>query len=565
MYQALYRKWRPKTFDEVAGQPHITETLKTQVASGRLSHAYLFTGTRGTGKTTCAKILARAVNCEHPVNGNPCNECPTCRGLLDGSLLDVLELDAASNNGVDHVRALRDEAIYAPTAAKKRVYIIDEVHMLTPQAFNALLKILEEPPEHLMFILATTELHKVLPTILSRCQRFSFKRILPEDIIGRLSYVAQQEGIDLQEDAAALLARLADGGMRDALSLLDQCAVGGGTVDRAKVLDSLGLAGNIKTAHIMNAIRKGDAATAITRFGELYSAGKDVNALLNELISLSRDLLIRATAPDGGKGLLAGGYDEATLNTLSQHMPPERLIAMLELLQKAADDCKRSGSSRVVAELCLIRLCDPTLDGSNAGLAARIARLEEQMASGVPVQRMAPAPVEEELPPIEAYEEEPPFDMAPPFEPDVASAPPVQSAAPVAPAAPAEAPEEQPQEQEQTVSSRPVQGVSWKDLVASMQGKVNQICWVFLKSAKGVLEQDLLTIYFSDQFAYDEVNKGDHVAKITEAVSGRLGQPIRVELRQGEPAGGAKSAQPAAAAPKGSMDALKQFMKEHQK
>ena len=409
MYQALYRKWRPQTFDEVTGQSHITDTLKTQVASSRLSHAYLFTGTRGTGKTTCAKILARAVNCEHPVDGNPCNQCPACRGILDGSILDVLELDAASNNGVDQVRALRDEAAYAPAAVKKRVYIIDEVHMLTPAAFNALLKIMEEPPEHLMFILATTELHKVPATILSRCQRFSFKRILPEDIVNRLEYVASQEGIDLPADGAALLARLADGGMRDALSLLDQCAVGGGTIDRTRVLDTLGLAGNLKTAHIFNAIRKGDAGAAVTQFGELYAAGKDVTAVLGELTSLSRDLLIRQTAPAAGLTLMAGGYDEATLNTLAKNMPPERLIAMLELLEQATEDCKRSGSSRTVAEICLIRLCDPSLDGSNAGLAARIAKLEAAVAQGIPVRASAPAepaaptaqaqPRQEEAPP----------------------------------------------------------------------------------------------------------------------------------------------------------------------
>lgn len=425
-----------------------------------------------------------------------------------------------------------------------------------------------------MFILATTELHKVLPTILSRCQRFSFKRILPEDIIGRLSYVAQQEGIDLQDDAAALLARLADGGMRDALSLLDQCAVGGGTVDREKVLDSLGLAGNLKTAHIMNAIRKGDAATAIARFGELYSAGKDVNALLNELISLGRDLLIRATAPDGAKGLLAGGYDEATLKTLSQHMPPERLIAMLELLQKAADDCKRSGSSRIVAELCLIRLCDPALDSSNAGLTARVARLEEFVSQGVPVRRENANAVEEDRPPLEAYEEEvpafdeePPFDVAPPFEPDAVTPPSVQTERPAAqitqqvPAASVA----QPQTPGETAVPRPVQGVSWKDLVSAMQGKVNPICWVFLKGATGVLNQDLLTIYFGDKFAHDEVNKDDNLAKIAQAVSSRLGQSIRVELRVGEAEPAQKPAQAAATAPKGSMDTLKQFMKAHQK
>ena len=224
MYQALYRKWRPRTFDDVVGQSHITDTLKRQVATGRLSHAYLFTGTRGTGKTTCAKILARAVNCEHPVDGNPCNQCPSCLGIESGSILDVLELDAASNNGVDQVRALRDEAVYTPAAVRKRVYIVDEVHMLSTAAFNALLKILEEPPEHLMFILATTELHKVPATIKSRCQQFSFKRILPGDIAARLAYVAREEGIELRGEGASLLARLADGGLRDALSLLDQCA-----------------------------------------------------------------------------------------------------------------------------------------------------------------------------------------------------------------------------------------------------------------------------------------------------------------------------------------------------
>ena len=233
MYQALYRKWRPKVFSDVIGQEHITETLKKQVAEGRTSHAYLFTGTRGTGKTTCAKILAKAVNCEHPVDGDPCCQCPSCLGLESGSFLDVLELDAASNNGVDQVRALRDEAIYAPANVKKRVYIVDEVHMLSTAAFNALLKILEEPPAHLMFILATTELHKVPATILSRCQRYSFKRILPADIARRLTYVARQEHIDLTPDGAELLSRLADGALRDGLSLLDQCAAAGGTDYRA--------------------------------------------------------------------------------------------------------------------------------------------------------------------------------------------------------------------------------------------------------------------------------------------------------------------------------------------
>ena len=224
MYQALYRKYRPQTFDEVVGQLGVTQTLRAQLQSGKLSHAYLFTGSRGTGKTSCAKILAKAVNCEHPEGGNPCNACPACLGIENGSILDVVELDAASNNGVDQIRTLRDEAVYTPAAVRKRVYIVDEVHMLSVAAFNALLKILEEPPEHLMFILATTELHKVPATILSRCQRFAFRRINPEDIAARIHYVAYEEGLDVTPEAANLLGRLADGALRDGLSLLDQCA-----------------------------------------------------------------------------------------------------------------------------------------------------------------------------------------------------------------------------------------------------------------------------------------------------------------------------------------------------
>ena len=565
MYQALYRKWRPKTFDEVTGQSHITDTLKTQVASSRLSHAYLFTGTRGTGKTTCAKILARAVNCEHPVDGNPCNQCPACRGILDGSILDVLELDAASNNGVDQVRALRDEAAYAPAAVKKRVYIIDEVHMLTPAAFNALLKIMEEPPEHLMFILATTELHKVPATILSRCQRFSFKRILPEDIVNRLEYVASQEGIDLPADGAALLARLADGGMRDALSLLDQCAVGGGTIDRTRVLDTLGLAGNLKTAHIFNAIRKGDAGAAVTQFGELYAAGKDVTAVLGELTSLSRDLLIRQTAPAAGLTLMAGGYDEATLNTLAKNMLPERLIAMLELLEQATEDCKRSGSSRTVAEICLIRLCDPSLDGSNAGLAARIAKLEAAVAQGIPARTSAPAEAPAPTAQVQPRQEEaPPWDDTMPPPPDDSDAPPMEGE-PDLPAPAAPAPKAAPKK-------TPANNGEWPKLVTAMRGAVKMPAYSFLKKADstvGVREGNVLTIYCIEEFAYDIINKPEIIAALADVASAQAGTAVEVKLHKGAPAGTARAGTGAgapAAKPKpvGSMADLKQFMQQHQ-
>ena len=362
MYQALYRKYRPRTFEEVVGQEHITGTLRRQVAAGRLSHAYLFTGTRGTGKTTCAKILAKAVNCLHPVDGDPCNQCEACRGLDSGAIMDVLELDAASNNSVDYVRALRDEAIYSPANVKKRVYIVDEVHMLSTSAFNALLKILEEPPEHLMFILATTELHKVPATIKSRCQQFAFKRIAPGAIAQRLKYVAQAEGIDLTDGGAELLSRLADGGMRDALSLLDQCATSGGTVDEGAILAALGMAGNLETAALLEKLAQGDSDGALTDFARLYEAGKDVKTLLGELSSLVRDLLIRKTATRGGAALLTGGYDDVTLRRLSELLTAPRLLQMLTILQSTTADLFRSASPRTDGELCLIRLGDETLD-----------------------------------------------------------------------------------------------------------------------------------------------------------------------------------------------------------
>ena len=376
VYQALYRKWRPKTFEDVVGQEHITETLKRQVADGRLSHAYLFTGTRGTGKTTCAKILAKAVNCEAPVDGNPCNCCPSCLGIESGGFLDVLELDAASNNGVEQIRALRDEAVYAPANVKRRVYIVDEVHMLSVSAFNALLKILEEPPEHLMFILATTELHKVPATILSRCQRFAFKRITPQDVQRRLQYVAQQEQIDLRDDGAELLSRLADGALRDGLSLLDQCAASGGVVDAAAVLDTLGLAGNLQTARLLRLILSEDAQGALTLLGDMYAGGKDMGAVLNALSTLARDLLIRMTAPQGGAALLSGGYDSATLEELGVQATAPRLIAILTTLQDTTASLLRSTNLRTDAELCILKLCDQSLSGDLTALVARVKRLE---------------------------------------------------------------------------------------------------------------------------------------------------------------------------------------------
>ena len=418
MYQALYRKYRPKTFDDVVGQEHITETLKKQVETGRLSHAYLFIGTRGTGKTTCAKILAKAVNCEHPVNGNPCNRCAACRGIDDGSVLDVVELDAASNNGVDNVRALRDEAVFSPASVRKRVYIVDEVHMLSNSAFNALLKILEEPPEHLMFILATTELHKVPATILSRCQRHSFKRIPVDTITARLNYVAQQEHLDLQPDAAALLARMADGGMRDALTLLDQCC-GNECISTDAVISAIGLAGNLRTAQLLRSVAAGDTAGALEQFRELWQDGKDPSALLDELSMLQRDLLMQAVAPRGGRELLSGAYDPVTLDELSGAFSSAQLLANLQSIQQTLGAMASQPNPRIAAELCLIRLCRPELCDDVPTLCARMDKLEQTVYSGAIPAPRASAPAPKEMP-----EPKPVLDDVPPWEPP---APPVSA------------------------------------------------------------------------------------------------------------------------------------------
>ena len=546
MYQALYRKWRPKTFADVVGQEHITETLQRQVAEGRLSHAYLFTGTRGTGKTTCAKILARAVNCEQPENGNPCNRCPSCLGIESGRFLDVVELDAASNNGVDSVRALRDEAIYSPAQVKKRVYIVDEVHMLSTPAFNALLKILEEPPEHLMFILATTELHKVPATILSRCQRFAFRRILPKDIVARLNYIAGQEHIDLKEDGAALLARLSDGALRDALSLLDQCAAAGGAIDAPAVLDALGLAGNVQTAQMMELILSRDTRGALELLGKLYDGGKDVGAVLGELSTLSRELLIRATTGEGGESLLSGAYDANTLADLSRKGTPARFIQLCTLLQETAAQLQFSVNRRTDAELCILKLCDETLSGDLAALNARIARLEEQIAAGVqfaaknpasaPAPATAPAkPPAPQVAPQVASEAPPSYDE-PPVPDDYDAPPPYGEPVAPAPKAPASAPA--PQEQAAAEESTGDDDTFYQ-LMESYKNRLTPDKRAFIGTAQGEVKDGLLTVYCTTEVQKAMLDQQVVIDVLSDVTSRAVGQEIRVRFLVG-PRPGAK-------------------------
>ena len=535
MYQALYRKWRPKTFSDVVGQEHITSTLQRQVAEGRLSHAYLFTGTRGTGKTTCAKILAKAVNCEHPVDGNPCNACPSCLGIESGSFLDVMELDAASNNGVDNVRALRDEAIYSPAQVKKRVYIVDEVHMLSTPAFNALLKILEEPPEHLMFILATTELHKVPATILSRCQRFSFRRILPRDIAARIEQVAKAEGIDLKPDGAELLARLSDGALRDALSLLDQCAANGGAIDTDAVLETLGLAGNVQTAQMMECILRRDAKAALLLLNRLYAGGKDVGAVLGEIAVLARDLLISTAAPEGGASLLSGGYDANTMKNLLALGSGARFIQISTILQTATAELQFSVNRRTDAELCLLKLCDETLSGDLTALGARIARLEEQLAAGLrfaapAAAKAAPAPAPAPAPESERNDvpwEEPPLEEKSP---------------------PCSEPAEQQKDEEAAPSAEPaVQAQASEDgdvfaqLMESYKNRLAPDKRAFIGMAKGRLQNDTLTVYCAMDLQKNMLDQKAVTDVLEEVTSRAVGREIKARVVVGEPEGGQKS------------------------
>jgi len=556
LYLALYRKWRPQRFEDVVGQSHITETLRTQVDAGRLSHAYLFTGTRGTGKTTCAKILAKAVNCQQPVGGDPCNCCPTCRGIDDGTIMEVLEMDAASNNGVDYIRALREEAVYSPASCKKRVYIVDEVHMLSSGAFNALLKTLEEPPAHLMFILATTELHKVPATILSRCQRFSFRRITVEDIQGRLQYVADREGLRLMPDGAALLARLADGALRDGLSLLDQCAADGGTIDRESVLKTLGMVGNLRIAHLMNHIRKGHTDQALAELADLYNAGKGIASILSELSDLVRDLLIRKVAPKGGSGLMNGGYDEETLELLGKGVSAQRLVQMLNRLKETQAGLRTSANQRSDAELCLIRMCVLTLDGSLESLSARIDQLEAMLAGELP--RPVPGPAREERTPqlpaesakAPAAEDRKREADLPPWEQETAgpgAEPPVRQERPVS--KPQPAPEQPRQEQPGTPASGeegeqpaavPVAGGEsfWTGLLPLLSKKLKP--WDYMPltdkaTVTGRLENETVVIYAADQFAYRTINKPQILQTVAAVASGKVGRTVNCLAKQGKP------------------------------
>ena len=510
MYQALYRKYRPQTFDDVVGQMAVTQTLKTQLLSGKMSHAYLFTGSRGTGKTSCAKILAKAVNCLQPENGNPCNRCEACKAIDAGSCMDVLEIDAASNNGVDNVRDLRDDAIYTPSQVRKRVYIIDEVHMLSISAFNALLKIIEEPPEHLLFILATTELHKVPATILSRCQRFSFRRISQEDIASRLQYVAYQENIDMDESAARVLARLADGGMRDGLSLLDQCASATtGELTSDAVYTCLGIAGEQRCGELMACVADHNTRKALELFNRLYTEGKDLAAMLDELACLTRDLLVLKTAPGVGITMLSGVASDEEATVLAGRFSSGELVRMMAVIQETMAGFTRSSSRRMDAELCMISLCQPELKLDAESLNARLTRLEEQIKTG----KFVAAAVSKAAPDDVVDEERPPL-------PDDDDAPPAEGEDAPAKAAP-----------EKTQAPPGF----WTELMAASRKELKPPASGFFVAAensplRGALKSNTLELRCANSFVAETVNRPDILEVVSRKASAMLGQQIIVTV-----------------------------------
>lgn len=456
MYQALYRKYRPTVFDDVVGQEHITTTLTGSLKNGKVFHAYLFTGTRGTGKTTCAKILAKAVCCEQPVEGQPCGVCAACKAIAEGSATDISEIDAASNNGVNDIRDLKEQVSFLPVALKYRVYIIDEVHMLSTSAFNALLKTLEEPPAHVIFILATTEVHKLPATILSRCQRFDFKRMEPEAICGRMQQIAEKEGFTLTDGAATLIASLADGGMRDALSILDQCSATAQIINETVIAEVCGIAGNERIFALAEAIRDHDASAAISIVDALYRNSVDMKKLLFELVSVFRNLMMIKTVQNPRGLIVCSEREFEALTELTAGFTLSQIIDTLSSLQSAADAMSAT-ASRSDVELTVVRLCTPELASTAAGLKARIEQLEKTVAAltaGQPVAPLksepalqpaastpTPTPVPKAAPPAEEEEEIPlPEEPSPAPgipEPPVPEAAPKAAAAPTPPPAPA--------------------------------------------------------------------------------------------------------------------------------
>ena len=524
MYQALYRKWRPKSFSDVYGQPHVTKTLQSQLESGRISHAYLFTGSRGTGKTTCAKILSKAVNCLNPVDGNPCNECEICRGIENGSILDVIEIDAASNNGVDNIRDLREEANFTPVNAKYRVYIIDEVHMLSIGAFNALLKTLEEPPSHVIFILATTEIHKLPATILSRCQRFDFKRISPEDITARLVYVAENENVTLTENAAALIARIADGGMRDALSLLDRCFAMGNYIDEDAVSAAAGIAGTVHLFSFSEFVAKGDFTSALKLVSRLHNESCDIDSLCTELTLHFRNLMVAKTVKDCD-GLIVCSKDELEkIKARAGELKLSKILGCIEILEKAAANIKNAVNKKIQLEAAVIKMCSPVSSGgANEELEERIAFLESK------INLLASKKT------VEAPKESAPAVYTP-------VAPAEEAKAPVKPEPEKQEEKAEPEKPQEKLPEPPAPSASviddgpfynWSDVLEALK-KYDIPLFGILAGSSAVIKNGRVIINSENPTLFDFICADTHSRELARAIYDVLGQKMKIAVSNTE-------------------------------
>lgn len=551
-YKVLYRKYRPRFFADVVGQPHVTVTLKNELTRGRIAHAYLFTGSRGTGKTTCAKILARAVNCLNPQNGDPCGECAVCKGLEDGSILDVVEIDAASNNGVDSIRTLIEESNFTPATAKYRVYIIDEVHMLSAPAFNALLKTLEEPPAHVIFILATTEVHKLLPTILSRCQRFDFRRISPEDIADRLDYVAKAEHAQIDREAALLIARIADGAMRDALSLLDQCLGRDEHVTLEVVSRTAGVAAREYLADFAQAIAEQNCGRALELIDQLHRESKDMSRLCEELAEYFRGLMLLKTMQNAAPLVSAGPRELEQMTRQALSMRLSSILRGLDVFEEALNRM-RYANPRTQLEMAFVRLCAPELDSTSEALLRRIEALEQgapRRIAAAPTAPQAkeavpPAPKAEEAPAVKP--EEPPKESPepaeePPAAPEPAEDPPALSEEPpevFAPPVTAEQPPEPPQPAPKKAPQKPAPKVDiealsanaqrfrdWEEVLKLFKGGAKSVEMSFANSA-AYISGDYMLIEATD-FAFDLLKGREQRNRMREAIQQVTGKAYKL-------------------------------------
>lgn len=528
MYQVLYRKYRPKVFSDVYGQDHVTSTLKNEIENGRVSHAYLFTGSRGTGKTTCAKILAKAVNCEHNVNGEPCNECEVCKGLDNGSIYDVVEIDAASNNGVDNIRELRDDTNYAPTRGKYRVYIIDEVHMLSTGAFNALLKTLEEPPAHVIFILATTEVHKLPATILSRCQRFDFKRIQPETMAKRLNQVAEAEGITLQDDAALLIARIADGALRDGLSILDQCAGRGSVVNAQLVSEVAGLAGKEAIYKLSSCISSRDSSSAMSIISELYQNSYDMERLCVEMINHFRNFLVAKTVRKSRELIICTDDEYNMIIDASKQFTVESIMYALDLFQNTLVCIKGGASARIETEMAFVKLCEPKLDEGIDSLLDRLSKLENAVKNGVTAQHTQSS---EPVPRVE-YRPEEKQNTQKPTEPMPVNEPPINEPEPVVMQEQPEisqAPAEQRTEQPSSSGNETKEFAEWGEFIDVLH-TTNPPLFGVLSGSKGYVRGDFFLIDSPNPMLRDFIKASTHSKSIKKALFDVTGKQFKLGL-----------------------------------